>query len=244
MCSPGRSPQMDIAFPLKPNVAAPVDYSKRRHQPEKDDLELNPAGEALLAYIEESARPKELAAAFPRIVNHMAKLWKIPREMNRYFEELLTDTRGRRGLRHADAAEGAVDPVHAELLERGRVRQQRVALVHRHRERAHLALVVDREGGVGHGAAHVPAGHRDGHVAGALERHVEGLDAELRVEALVRRVVRGIDPRSAERELSGLLLRGLEEILEGLDGARLGHDQRVRRVVKPVRRRDVLGLVL
>src|SRR5207302_650079 len=31
---------------------------------------------------------------------------------------------------------------------------------------------------------------------------------------------------------------------EGLDGARLGHDQRVRRVVKPVRRRDVLGLVL
>ena len=87
---------MDIAFPMKPNVAAPMDYSKRRHQPEKDDLELNPAGEALLAYIEESARPKELAAAFPRIVNHMAKLWKIPREMNRYFEELLTDTRGKR----------------------------------------------------------------------------------------------------------------------------------------------------
>src|SRR5438552_15731244 len=87
---------MDIALPMKPNVAAPVDYSKRRHQPEKDDLELNPAGEALLAYIEESARPKELAAAFPRIVNHMAKLWKIPREMNRYLEELLTDTRGKR----------------------------------------------------------------------------------------------------------------------------------------------------
>ena len=87
---------MDIALPMKPNVAAPVDYSKRRHLPEKDDLELNPAGEALLAYIEESARPKELAAAFPRIVNHMAKLWKIPREMNRYFEELLTDTRGKR----------------------------------------------------------------------------------------------------------------------------------------------------
>ena len=87
---------MDIAFPMKPNVAAPVDYSKRRHQPEKDDFELNPAGEALLAYIEESARPKELAAAFPRIVNHMAKLWKMPREMNRYLEELLTDTRGKR----------------------------------------------------------------------------------------------------------------------------------------------------
>jgi len=87
---------MDIASPMKPNVTTQVDYSKRRHQPEKDDLELSAAGQALLAYIEESARPKELAAAFPRIVNHMAKLWKMPREMDRYFGELLTDTRGKR----------------------------------------------------------------------------------------------------------------------------------------------------
>ena len=58
---------MDIASPMKPNVMTPVDYSKRRHQPEKDDLELSAAGQALLASIEESARPKELAAAFPRI---------------------------------------------------------------------------------------------------------------------------------------------------------------------------------
>ena len=87
---------MDIASPMKPNVTTQVDYSKRRHQPEKDDLELNPAGQALLAYLEESVRPKEIAAAFPRIVNHMAKLWKMPREMERYFEELLADTRGNR----------------------------------------------------------------------------------------------------------------------------------------------------
>jgi len=87
---------MDIASPMKPNAATQVDYSKRRHQPEKDDLELSAAGQALLAYIDEAARPKELAAAFPRIVNHMAKLWKMPREMDRYFEELLTDTRGKR----------------------------------------------------------------------------------------------------------------------------------------------------
>ena len=77
-------------------TAAQVDYSKRRHQPEKDDLELGAAGQALLASIEESARPKELAAVFPRIVNRMAKLWKTPREMDRCFEELLTDTRGKR----------------------------------------------------------------------------------------------------------------------------------------------------
>ena len=87
---------MDIASPMKPNAATQVDYSKRRHQPERDDLELSAAGQALLASIEESARPKELAAAFPRIVNHMAKLWKMPREMDRYFGELLTDTRGKR----------------------------------------------------------------------------------------------------------------------------------------------------
>ena len=87
---------MDIAYPMKPNLMTQVDYSKRRHQPEKDDLELSAAGQALLASIEESARPKDLAAAFPRIVNHMAKLWKMPREMDRYFGELLTDTRGKR----------------------------------------------------------------------------------------------------------------------------------------------------
>ena len=81
---------------MKPNVTTQVDYSKRRHQPEKDDVELSAAGQALLAYIEEPARPQELAAAYPRIVNHMAKLWKMPREMDRYFEELLTDTRGHR----------------------------------------------------------------------------------------------------------------------------------------------------
>jgi hypothetical protein len=76
--------------------SAQVDYSKRRSTPEKDSLELNAAAQALLASIEESARPKELAAAFPRIVNLMASLWAAPRKMNRYFEQLLTDTRGTR----------------------------------------------------------------------------------------------------------------------------------------------------
>jgi hypothetical protein len=80
----------------KPGTPAQVDFSKRRHQLEKDDLELSAASQALLASIEESARPKELAALFPRIVNRMAKLWKTPREMDRYFEELLTDSRGKR----------------------------------------------------------------------------------------------------------------------------------------------------
>src|SRR6266853_190054 len=49
-----------------------------------------------LASVDQSARPIRLAASFPRIVNRMAKLWKTPREMDRYFEELLADTRGNR----------------------------------------------------------------------------------------------------------------------------------------------------
>ena len=81
---------------ITPGAAAQVDYSKGRHQTQKDDLELSAAGQALLATIEESARPKELVALFPRIVNRMARLWRTPREMDRYFEELLTDTRGHR----------------------------------------------------------------------------------------------------------------------------------------------------
>jgi len=74
--------------------SAQVDDSKRLSAPETDSVELDVAARALLASIEESARPKELAAAFPRIVNHMASLWRTPRPMNRYFEQLLTDTRG------------------------------------------------------------------------------------------------------------------------------------------------------
>jgi hypothetical protein len=73
-----------------------VDYSKTRHAPSKDDVELNAAGQALLASIEETVRPKQLAAAFPRIVNRMASLWRSPRQMDLYFEDLLTDTRGSR----------------------------------------------------------------------------------------------------------------------------------------------------
>ncbi|HMH17224.1 MAG TPA: hypothetical protein VK572_03650 [Burkholderiales bacterium] len=81
---------------LSTSTTAQADYSTRRHQPEQDDLELSPSGFTWLASIERPARPIRLAAAFPRIANRVAKLWKMPREMDRYFEELLTDTRGNR----------------------------------------------------------------------------------------------------------------------------------------------------
>jgi hypothetical protein len=57
---------------------------------------LDAAGQALLASLEESLRPKELAEKFPRIVNRMASLWNAPRRMNRYLEQLLTDARTHR----------------------------------------------------------------------------------------------------------------------------------------------------
>ena len=80
----------------KSSAVAQGDYSKLRRPLEKEDLELSAAGRALLASTEESARPKEIAVVFPRIVNRMAQLWKTPRQMDDYFEDLLTDARGNR----------------------------------------------------------------------------------------------------------------------------------------------------
>jgi hypothetical protein len=77
-------------------TAAQIDPRRLRHPLEKDDLALNSAGQALLASIDEAARPKALAAAFPRIVNRMAQMWKAPLQMDRCFEDLLTDKRGNR----------------------------------------------------------------------------------------------------------------------------------------------------
>ncbi len=51
-------------------------------------------------------------------------------------------------------------------------------------------------------------------------------------------------PDPAKRQLAGLRFRHFDEIREGLDRAVVGDDDRVRRVVKPIDRRDVLGLVL
>lgn len=80
---------------LKP-AAAQQDFSKARHAPDKTDFQLTLEGHALLASIAAEARPTQLAAKFPRIVNRMATLWKNPPQMIRYFEDLLTDTRGNR----------------------------------------------------------------------------------------------------------------------------------------------------
>jgi len=77
-------------------AAAQADYSKIRRPPEKDDVVLNAAALALLESVDESVRPKQLPVSFPRIVNRMAELWRKPMQMDRYFDELVTDARGNR----------------------------------------------------------------------------------------------------------------------------------------------------
>ena len=86
---------MAAQFSPKP-AAAQQDFSKARHAPDKTDFQMTVEGHALLASIASEARPTQLAAKFPRIVNRMASLWKSPRQMDRYFDDLLTDTRGNR----------------------------------------------------------------------------------------------------------------------------------------------------
>jgi hypothetical protein len=72
------------------------DQNRFHSVPDTSGLELDAAAQALLASLEESLRPKELAEKFPRIVNRMASLWNAPRRMNRYLEQLLTDARTHR----------------------------------------------------------------------------------------------------------------------------------------------------
>jgi hypothetical protein len=49
-----------------------------------------------LLALPEALRPTRLAASYPRVVNRLCQFWRRPTEMDRYFEDLLTDRRGGR----------------------------------------------------------------------------------------------------------------------------------------------------
>src|SRR5262245_23258080 len=87
---------MATVLGTKPVIAERIEPSALRHPIEKDDLELNASAEAWLGALPGSVRPTELANRFPRIVNRIARLWRAPLQLDRYFEDLLTDTRGNR----------------------------------------------------------------------------------------------------------------------------------------------------
>ena len=64
-----------------------------------DDLRLRADAKLLLDSLDDHIRPKDLPARFPRIMNEIARLWRRPVQLDRYFDELLVDKRtGRQGL--------------------------------------------------------------------------------------------------------------------------------------------------
>jgi hypothetical protein len=86
---------MTPAADLNPSPAEAAFKAMRRAQ-ENGDTQLTTEGQALLSSLDEAVRPQELAARYPRIVNQIARQWRTPTVMDRYFQELLMDTRGSR----------------------------------------------------------------------------------------------------------------------------------------------------
>ena len=71
-------------------------FKSMRRPPDVSDTQLTPEGQALLSSLEEAIRPNELAGRYPRIVNKIARDWRQPTQLDRYFQDLLMDTRGNR----------------------------------------------------------------------------------------------------------------------------------------------------
>ena len=52
-----------------------------------------------LTRLPDEVRPRQAAERFPHVVNRLARLWKAPRQLDSYFDELMVDQRGgRRGF--------------------------------------------------------------------------------------------------------------------------------------------------
>ena len=86
---------MSPAADLNPSPAEAAFKAMRRAQ-ENGETQLTAEGQALLSSLDEAVRPQELAARYPRIVNQIARHWRTPTLMDRYFQDLLMDTRGSR----------------------------------------------------------------------------------------------------------------------------------------------------
>jgi hypothetical protein len=80
----------------------PIAYARAEHPaaqrqaPSPHDATLNRSAAAWMAELPEQVVPLALAFQFPRIVNRLSRFWDSPRMLDRYFEELLLDQRGRR----------------------------------------------------------------------------------------------------------------------------------------------------
>ncbi len=86
---------MSPAADLNPSPAEAAFKAMRRAQ-ENGETQLTTEAQALLSSLDEAVRPQELAARYPRIVNQIARQWRTPTLMDKYFQDLLMDTRGNR----------------------------------------------------------------------------------------------------------------------------------------------------
>ena len=73
-----------------------------------DDARLSDVAEQLLATMPKEVALTQLASTYPRIVNKIASLWKVPRQLDPYLDSLLIDERGGR--------QGFPGPVAWEIL--------------------------------------------------------------------------------------------------------------------------------
>ena len=86
---------MTPAADLSPSPAEAA-FKAMRRAPDETDTRLTSEGQALMSSLDEAVQPKELAARYPRIVNQIARHWRTPAQMDKYFQDLLMDTRGNR----------------------------------------------------------------------------------------------------------------------------------------------------
>jgi hypothetical protein len=78
------------------NPPAEASFRAMRRAQEGADAQLTTEGQALISSLDEPLQPKELALRYPRIVNQIARYWRLPTQMDKYFQDLLMDARGNR----------------------------------------------------------------------------------------------------------------------------------------------------
>jgi hypothetical protein len=77
-------------------VVSAVAFPAVRSEPAPEIHQLTEQAHRFISSLDESVRPNMLAARFPRILNKVAELWRRPSLMDRYFDDLLMDSRGNR----------------------------------------------------------------------------------------------------------------------------------------------------
>jgi hypothetical protein len=78
----------------------PTGEPKDQRRPLKaDDLRLSAEAMTLIESLAAELRPNDLPERFPRVMNEIARLWRRPVQLDRYFDDLLVDKRtGRQGF--------------------------------------------------------------------------------------------------------------------------------------------------